>query len=300
MKKIKSITRALSNSFLFPLIHSVNKLQEKVHKIELRTRIVTAIARGAAAAAARQIEPTDPTTWEFSGFSQNGEDGIIDYLVSRLKNKTRYFIEIGSGDGIENNTAYLAHVKKFSGLMIDGNKKHVADSTQISTLGVETHLIFLDKNNIADIKQLAINITPDVFSLDIDGNDYYLTKLILESGFTPSIIVVEYNSAFGPDNAITVNYTPDFDIARMHPTALYYGVSISGWKKFFSQMEYRFVAVDSNGINAIFIKPDRFDPEFVIGIKGQDFVENFYQMKKFKCNWEKQFEMIRNLNFFQI
>lgn len=46
------------------------------------------IARGAATAGLRAIDPLDPRTWEFSGFSQNGEDGIIDHLLTGLTTKT--------------------------------------------------------------------------------------------------------------------------------------------------------------------------------------------------------------------
>src|SRR6266849_1045876 len=71
------------------------------HELELgraRDRINMALARGAASASLRRLDPTDPRSWEFSGFSQNGEDGILDYLVSHLKTENRYFIEIGASN----------------------------------------------------------------------------------------------------------------------------------------------------------------------------------------------------------
>jgi hypothetical protein len=42
-------------------------------------RMATAYSRAAATAATRVVEATDPISWEFAGFSQHGEDGIIDY-----------------------------------------------------------------------------------------------------------------------------------------------------------------------------------------------------------------------------
>ena len=57
---------------------------------------------------ARRIDLTRPATWEFSGFSQNGEDGILDVLRHQLTRSNRYFIEIGAADGIENNIGALA------------------------------------------------------------------------------------------------------------------------------------------------------------------------------------------------
>ena len=81
------------------------------------------MSRGAATSATRQVDPTNPNSWEFSAFSQNGEDGIIDFLSRKLLKPNRYCIEVGSGDGTENNTSWLVTARRYSGLMIEGNKK---------------------------------------------------------------------------------------------------------------------------------------------------------------------------------
>ena len=88
-----------------------------------RQRVVIALSKGAAMMQARQIDPSAPGTWEFSGFSQNGEDGILDVLRRRLTSSNRYFIEIGCSDGIENNSAWLVVAEKFAGIMIDGSAR---------------------------------------------------------------------------------------------------------------------------------------------------------------------------------
>ena len=40
-------------------------------------------------------------------FSQNGEDGIINYLIKQLKLDNPSFIEVGVGDYSESNTRFL-------------------------------------------------------------------------------------------------------------------------------------------------------------------------------------------------
>ena len=45
--------------------------------------------------------------YEFSNFSQNGEDGIIDYLLYSLNIDVPKFLEIGVGNYKESNTRYL-------------------------------------------------------------------------------------------------------------------------------------------------------------------------------------------------
>ena len=127
-----------------------------------------AISRGAAGAATRQIIPANPVTWEFSGFSQNGEDGIIQYLLTGLKNPNRYFIEIGAGNGLENNTSYLANVAKYSGLQIEGNKTQYEAGLLIKPFLVESLNLFATKKTVEIIIKHAVYTNPDVFSLDVD------------------------------------------------------------------------------------------------------------------------------------
>ncbi len=40
-------------------------------------------------------------------FSQSGEDGILGEIFRRIGTTERRFVEIGVGNGLENNTAYL-------------------------------------------------------------------------------------------------------------------------------------------------------------------------------------------------
>ena len=84
-------------------------------------RINAAIAKGSAMMQARSINLSDPASWEFSGFSQNGEDGILDVLRGQLRDSNRFFVEIGAADAVENNSSWLTVMEKYSGLMIEGN-----------------------------------------------------------------------------------------------------------------------------------------------------------------------------------
>jgi len=268
-----------------------------------RQRIVIALSKGAAMMHARNIDLTQPATWEFSGFSQNGEDGILDVLRSRLLRSNRYFIEIGVSDGIENNSAWLVVAEKYNGIMIEGNPKRAARADRMIasySIGAECHNIFVTRENVQDLKSLAFHQDPDIFSLDIDGNDYYIAQAVLDGGFRPKIIVVEYNSAYGPERSETVEYRDNFDFMEAHPTQLYYGVSVTGWRKFFESRGYRFVTVDRNGVNAFFVDPAFFDPAFLNNIMGLDFAENRYQYRKFRVPHEGQFALIANQKFVSI
>lgn len=264
-------------------------------------KITLALARGAASSQVRLIEEEKPTTWEFSAFSQNGEDGIIDYLSQKIISPNYYFVEIGAADGLENNTSWLAFGKKYEGLFFEGNEflvNRIKQFVEPLLLGVKGHQMFVDLDNVEDIPRYSLYQNPDVFSLDIDGNDYYVAEKLLELKFRPKIFVVEYNSAFGPDQKVTIEYDKNFSIDfQDYKNYLYYGVSIVGWKKLFERYGYHFVTVERRGVNAFFIEPSYFDENFVENIKGLNFAENFYQRIKYKVNWEEQFDFIKHNKF---
>ena len=281
----------------------IRRLTNYLLDVRDRQRIIIALSKGGAMMNARNIDLKLPATWEFSGFSQNGEDGIIDVLRKQLKKSNRYFIEIGASDGIENNSSWLVVAEKYGGIMIEGNSKLAERANRMvagRSIGSECRNMFVTRENVQELKSLAFHQDPDVFSLDIDGNDYYIAQAILDGGFRPKIFVVEYNSVYGPNRSVTVEYRDDFVFTSAHPTQLYYGVSITGWRKFFESRGYRFVTVDQNGVNAFFVDPAYFDQDFLDGIKPLEFAENLYQHRKFRMPSEKQFALISDQKYISI
>ena len=268
-----------------------------------RQRIAIGLSKGAAMMAARNIDLTAPASWEFSGLSQNGEDGILDVLRKQLLKRNRYFVEIGAADGIENNSGWLLIAEKYSGLLIEGSAFLVERATRTVvgySIGAEIHEMFVTVESVREIKSMAFHHDPDVFSLDIDGNDYHIAKAIMDSGFRPKIFVVEYNSVYGPDRSETIAYKDDFVFTKAHPSHLYYGVSISAWRKFFHSHGYRFITVDQNGVNGFFVDPEFFTQSFLEGVSGLAFAENKSQLKKFKKSSAEQYQMIADQKFISI
>lgn len=280
-----------------------NKIAGYFRDLRDRQRVDIALSRGGALMSARQIDLTDPTSWEFSGFSQNGEDGILEVLRRNLKSRNRYFIEIGAADGIENNTGWLAVAEKYSGLMIEGSAFLVERARRVvgnCCIGVDFQSLFVTRATVPTIKNLALHLNPDVFSLDIDGNDYYIARDLMAAGVRPKIFVVEYNSALTPDRSITVKYNDTFVITNAHPSHLYYGVSITAWKNFFASQGYRFVTVDQAGVNAFFVDPSCFDSEFLNNINGLPYVENQSIALRHRVPVQDQFAKIANCEFVTI
>lgn len=264
------------------------------------SRIQICLIKGHVSSMNRSIKSNNPITWEFSGFSQNGEDGIIDYLLSKLLIKKNYIIEIGSSFGAENNSSWLVLVRKFNGLLIEGSKKDYERLVRLIkpySVGLSTLNLYVNKDNIDKIIKKSIYMDPDLISVDIDGMDFHIVKELLEQGFNPSIFVVEYNSAFGPQKKITIPYKNIFNFKEAHKSELYYGCSISLWKDLFQKYNYSFITVDSKGVNAFFVNNKAFDKEFISQIKSINFTENQYQLSKFNKSYEEQFRLIENLKF---
>ncbi len=277
----------------------------KQYQLEGRAhpRIAIALARAAATSALRRLDPATPSTWEFSGFSQNGEDGILDYLCGHLLQPNRYFIEIGASNGLENNTTWLALAKRYGGLMIDGDPAKVSECRQTFAVlngALEFETMMVNPESTHAFERLALFKDPDVFSLDIDSVDYFVAEALIDRVLRPKIVVIEYNSTFGPERAVTIPYQFPFNRHRAHPTGYYYGVSVMGLRRLLEGKGYRFVTVDQNGVNAFFADPRQFPSAFVEGIRGSEFRENIVQRRESRSDWRGQFAQVAALPLVEI
>jgi hypothetical protein len=254
-------------------------LADQLQRIETTGRIQAAFAR-AAATKARMIDPADPGTWEFAGFSQHGEDGIVDHLCGILAEPNRLFVEIGSADGLECCTAWLALARGYGGLMVEGDPGLAAMAHEVyegrhrRSWSVYPRQAFATTETLPSLLKMCPCQDPDVFSLDIDGIDYWIASKALALGYRPRIWIVEYNSAFGPDRPVTVPYRPDFARWDAHESGLYYGVSIAAYRRLFEGYGYEFITVERSGTNAFFVDPARFPDGFAAGLKRVGFREN--------------------------
>jgi hypothetical protein len=263
-----------------------------------RSRVQIGLARAAATAPIRVLDPSNPDSWEFSAFSASGEDGIIDYLTRRMLDPEFTFLEIGASDGVANNTAWLAIARKWRGVMIDGDESSIRSAkTTLSWFNpmVEVAQLMVTDRNVDAVLSLADTKTPDVFSLDVDSVDYYVARALFDRGLRPRLCVVEYNSAYGPDLRCTVK--PEL-VGSSHE-ALYYGVSIAGWRSFFDSHGYTFIGVERTGVNAFFVDPASFDRDFLGGVRGCPFRENALQ-RRAAGPWERQLERVQRLGTVEI
>jgi hypothetical protein len=273
----------------------IRKIVRYLHTLRSLQRVNMSIARGGVMRAARSPDAADPSTWEFAGFSQNGEDGIVEMLLSRLRSANRYFVEIGASDGLENNTTWLALVRRYGGLWIEGDPeayRKSRDLFQSLNYGVAMENMFATRDTASAIVSLSREKDPDFFSIDIDGVDFYVAGALFAAGFRPKVCAVEYNSAFGPDLGITVPYASDFRVGKGRGRDIFYGCSLRGWQTLFARNGYAFVTVDTNGVNAFFARPEEMIPGFLENVMPRRFAENTSQAREYGAGWETQFALI--------
>jgi len=172
----------------------------------------------------------------------------------------------------------------------------------------------VNAENIAVLMKSCPYPDPDVFVIDIDSVDYYVLKRVLELNYRPKIIVVEYNSTFGPERSVTIPYQVNVGRYQGHSSGLYYGVSVAAWKKLLGQYGYQFITVESSGANAFFIEPNAFPAGFSSPIRGIPFLENVGDRNGAtepyrdgqgnlvvpKRVWSEQFERIRDMPFVEV
>jgi hypothetical protein len=198
---------------------------------------------------------------EYKAFSQNGEDGIIDYLLYSLEIEKPNFVEIGVGDYSECNTRLLFDRTACKGLLVDCVKdfeKKVMKNVKMWKGDLTIVESFVSSNNILDIlNQKGFDKNVDLFSLDIDGVDYWVLKK-LPNNFS-KIVVLEYNSVFGPKLEITVPNLDNFNRSNYHYSHLCFGASLKAFINLMSEKNFIFVGTNLSSCNAFFVSKDHIN-----------------------------------------
>jgi hypothetical protein len=236
----------------------VGSLVARATGFEQRLDAVRAQVGGLESRLLRSSETASLRHAEFRVFSQFGEDGIIQYLVHRVPMEDEVFVEFGVEDYSESNTRFLLMHDNWRGLVIDGGGTHEAFLRRTGLdwrYDITGKTAFVDRDNINGLIQTA-GIEGDIglLSVDIDGNDLWVLEAT--DVVSPRILVVEYNSNFGPEAAVTVPYDPRFERSRAHWSHLYWGASLAALDHVAGREGYVLVGGNSAGNNAFWVRED--------------------------------------------
>ena len=233
-------------------LHALVEQHEEVFRQLRRLQAgVDGLVRAAYVDASTLPYPERLTAQRFRLQSQNQEDGILWAIFQHIGVTDRRFVELGSGSS-GGNAAMFAGELGWTGLVVEGDqgkagvaaRKFPRSTAVCAWITPETVNDLLRDNGFAG--------EVDLFSLDIDGNDYWVWKAM--TACNPRVVVLEYNSMFGPDRAVTIPYDPTF--SRRDHRFCYFGASLAALTGLSAQKGYRLVTVEPTGVNAFFLRND--------------------------------------------
>src|SRR5574340_968460 len=190
-------------------------------------------------------------------FSQHDEDGILLEICRRLGLERGVFLEIGPGNGLENNSLVLL-MHGWRGAWLGGEPL----ALQVPEEGpLFFQQAWITRENCASLIAHTLSVLGEhqvqMFSLDIDGNDLYVLEAALQTGLRPEILIVEYNAKFPPP----VRWSIAYDAQHQWDGSDYQGASLQSFVDLLATFEYRLVACNITGSNAFFIQ-QRHAPKF--------------------------------------
>ncbi len=274
------IKRWLGHNQQEQLIAEIQQLRQETHALRLK---VTDIRKEQARWRIADLERFTQTLldrpryqdqralarYEHQVFSQSGEDGIIAEIFRRIGTTNRFFVEIGVGNGLQNNTSYLL-LQGWHGTWIEGDEHFSIDirqhfAQQLETGQLKLHNAFVTAENVADLFQQAqIPTQFDFLSLDIDRNTYWVWKALKQ--YRPRAICIEYNAIFPP----AIDWKVTYQANRLWDKSSYFGASLLALERLGAEMGYALVGCSLSGINAFFVRQDLcneqlFLPPFTAG-----------------------------------
>jgi hypothetical protein len=226
-----------------------------------------------------EIANTDLENSKFKVFSQWGEDGILQFLVSNLNLRNKTFIEFGVENFLESNCRFLMMKDNWSGFIIDGSQEKIAELKSMYfywKYDLNAQSFFINKSNINFIlEKSGFQNNVGILSIDLDGVDYYILDAI--KNIDASILVCEFNSLFGAVRKISIPYSDDFNRTEAHYSNLYWGASLPAIKSLAEKRGYALVGINEAVNNAFFVKKDLLN--FKVKEKR---VEELFEISKYR------------------
>jgi hypothetical protein len=232
--------------------------------------------------------------YEFSFYSQNGEDGIILHLLDKVGAGSHVVVEIGTEDIRECNSANLIFNFGWRACLIEADPVWAEKGRDyLASMRVGDRVNLINARAMpADINQrlqeAGISGGVDVLSIDIDSHDYWLWRAI--DVINPRLVVIEYNACFGPSLSVSVP-EPDRAGTNEPDEPWYHGASITAMEKLGLRKGYRLVGGDSRGVNAFFVRRDLADGAGLQPVPAEQAFRPHYRRSR-KRSQEQQQERV--------
>lgn len=160
-----------------------------------------------------------PSAFERKVYSQNGEDGVIEEILKRLKSKIQldgWCVEFGAWDGkYLSNTYNLIQNMSYRAVLIEAcpaRYRQLCKTLPSDDVIKICSFIQIDGNNCLDS---LLTTTPiprdfDFLSIDIDGCDYHIFNSL--KIYEPKLVCIEFNPTI--PNHIEFIQKKDFSVKQ--------------------------------------------------------------------------------------
>ena len=219
---------------------------------------------------------------EYQVYSQNGEDGVILYLLSQANISSNIrCLEIGSGGG-SSNILNLNLNFGYDCVFVDGDNKELSRIKELTKDNINNDRkkgdssyieMFLTTKNLKELDEKINLQSITLCSLDIDGIDYYIFEQLLD--YKIPIIVCEYNSFLSTENKYTIPKIDNFSRYEYHESTLIFGAALDALVFSASKNNYSLVYCENNGVNAFFVNNEYLSDTMVPKTAKEAFKKNF-------------------------
>jgi hypothetical protein len=220
----------------------------------------------------RYCDPRHLCHFEGAVYSQHGEDGIISEILRRVGEANRHFVEIGAGDGRENNTTYRL-TRGWTGHWFEGDAASIERIThrfaaELADQRLRAVQARMSAENAPQLlQQNGVPIAFDLLSIDIDRNTSHVWRALAH--LAPRIVVIEYNASIPRDDEWEVEYRADAG----WDGSFYFGASLKTLEILGASLGYALVGCDLSGSNAFFVRRELADDQFVGPFTAATFYE---------------------------
>lgn len=195
----------------------------------------------------------DICDFEQTIYSQNGEDGILKMIFSKIGTTNKYCVEFGAGNGWWFSNVYYFITKGWDSLQMDKGWVHspLLKIKKRRNIKADVKNEFVTPENIEILfKKYNVPNEFDLLSIDIDSYDYWVWKAI--KNYSPRVIVIEYNVKI----PITESKTMKYDSEHCNKSSDYFGASLLALYNLGKEKGYTLLGCESKGANAFFLRND--------------------------------------------
>ena len=208
--------------------------------------------------------------------SEHGEDGVIKRIFEIIGTESRSCVELGALNGVHGSNVWqLVKKEGWSGVLIEADRTYFEKlqqefaDTQIAEC-INAFVSFEGPTSLDNL--LAKTNLPkhfDLFSLDIDGNEYHLWDSLKK--YRPRVMLVEFNPSI-PNDVVFI---------QPRDMSLFQGSSLMAFVELGKRKGYELVA--ANETNAFFVMKELF-PKFGIADNSIDTLhtDHRYETKLFQ------------------